>query len=196
MISPEIYSANLELAEQIKSLPGAIVECGVWRGGMSAGIAEILGAERSYYLYDSFQGLPPAQSIDGPAATSWQQDTTSPQFHDNCAASVAEAETTMARSPARNLHIKPGWFNETLPSFPKEQSIALLRLDGDWYESTMVCLENLYPRVAVGGLIIIDDYFAWDGCCRATHDYLSRNQLPVRLREHPDHVCHLFKPAS
>ena len=58
----------------------------------------------------------------------------------------------------------------------------MLRLDGDWYDSTMQCLEALVPLVAEGGTIIIDDYYAWDGCARAVHDYLSRNDLPYRIK--------------
>ena len=193
MVPAALYAANLELAEQIESLPGAIVECGVWRGGMIAGLAEVLGPERDYYLYDSFQGLPPAQAVDGPQATAWQQDKTSPFYFDNCNATQAEAVATLARSPARHVHITPGWFHETVSSFPQTQSIALLRLDGDWYESTMVCLEHLFPRVAAGGLIIIDDYLTWEGCARAVHDYLSRTQSTARVREHPANQSYIIK---
>ena len=74
MIPAGLFAANLELAEQAKAIAGVIVECGVWRGGMSAGLAEILGPERDYYLFDSFEGLPSAQEIDGPAALAWQQE--------------------------------------------------------------------------------------------------------------------------
>ncbi len=193
MITPETYAANLALAEHAKKISGVIVECGVWRGGMSAGLAEILGAEREYYLFDSFEGLPPAKDIDGPAAQAWQQDKSSPNYHDNCTASQAEAEATLKRSPARNVHLIAGWFNETLPHSAPDKPIALLRLDSDWYDSTMTCLETLYPRVAMGGLVIIDDYYAWDGCSRAVHDYFSRHQLPVRLREHFPSVAYFFK---
>lgn len=79
----------------------------------------------------------------------------------------------MAPSGAR-FDVRQGWFEETVPKYASEDPvIALLRLDGDWYDSTSICLEHLFPRVSVGGLVIIDDYGQWDGCTRAVHDYLS-----------------------
>ena len=59
----------------------------------------------------------------------------------------------------------------------------MLRLDGDWYESTICILENLYDKVAANGLILIDDYYDWDGCSRAVHDFLSDQKLPERIRQ-------------
>jgi Macrocin-O-methyltransferase (TylF) len=63
------------------------------------------------------------------------------------------------------------------------RSIAVLRLDGDWYDSTMLCLEHLFPLVVPGGLMLIDDYYTWDGCARAVHDYLSREQAAGRIEK-------------
>src|SRR6266705_81074 len=80
------YCANLRLANRFKHIPGAIVECGTWKGGMIAGLACVFGADRSYYLFDSYEGLPPAKEIDGKAALHWQADTKSPNFFDNCRA--------------------------------------------------------------------------------------------------------------
>src|SRR5262245_55056045 len=71
MVGEAQYVDNLRLASQVRRISGDIVECGVWRGGMSAGIAEILGDDRTYWLFDSFEGLPPTQEIDGPAAARW-----------------------------------------------------------------------------------------------------------------------------
>ena len=78
----------------------------------------------------------------------------------------------MELSSASNFQIVKGWFSETLPEYPLS-SIALLRLDGDLYESTMDCFQQLYHKVVKGGIIIIDDYLSWTGCSRAVHDYLS-----------------------
>ena len=74
MIPQSEYLLNLQLAETAGGIEGAVVECGVWRGGMIAGIAEVLGSSRDYILCDSFQGLPKAQPIDGAAALTWQSD--------------------------------------------------------------------------------------------------------------------------
>ena len=188
MIPSNIFVGNLFLSDNIRHIEGSIVECGVWRGGMSAAMAEFLGPDRKYYLFDSFEGLPSAKEIDGENALAWQKNTSSPTYFDNCKAEIKYAEECMSMSKSKIYEIRKGWFSETLPAFPYNESIALLRLDGDWYESTMDCLKNLYPKVNKGGLIIIDDYYAWDGCCRAIHDFLSENNLCERIRE-SKHGC-------
>jgi O-methyltransferase len=195
MIPSSTFVANLMLAERVALVPGCIVECGVWRGGMSAGIASVLGPERSYYLFDSFEGLPPARQVDGPAARTWQRDTSSPAFYNNCSAAQADAEQAMKLAGATQVKLVPGWFNETVSGPHFSEKIALLRLDGDWYDSTMVCLENLFDHVAPNGLIILDDYYTWDGCSRALHDFLSRRSAIERVESFRG-VCFLVKRAQ
>lgn len=194
MVPPDTYVRNLLLTELVSHVEGAVVECGVWRGGMIAGIAEVLGPERDYYLFDSFEGLPPAQTIDGARAIAWQQDTESPIYFNNCTAAIGEARATMQRAGVPRVHLIPGWFNQTLKDFKVEGAIAVLRLDGDWYDSTLDCLTYLYPQVAPGGLIIIDDYYVWDGCSRAVHDYLAAHQFAARIQQFDGDVCYLIKP--
>jgi O-methyltransferase len=194
MISKPDYLLNLQLAETVERIDGAVVECGVWRGGMIAGIADVLGSSREYILCDSFEGLPKAQPIDGPAAHLWQSNTAGPTYHDNCAAAEAVARRAMALSAASRSQFVAGWFDKTLPHVRIEGGIALLRLDADWYESTMTCLEALYSRVVPGGLVIVDDYYTWDGCARAVHDFLSRQKIPARIRQWADAVCHIRVP--
>jgi O-methyltransferase len=197
MISLRDYMDNLRLAGSVRGVPGCVVECGVWRGGMSAGLAAILGPGRTYYLCDSFEGLPPAAEIDGLAARQWQNSPDGPNYHDNCRAALETAKEAMALTGAPSVRFIPGWFNATLPDLKLDAPIALLRLDGDWYESTMTCLENLYDQVAPGGLILIDDYYTWDGCSRAVHDFLSRRKAVERI-EQAGAVCYLrkAKPAG
>lgn len=184
MIPENLFLANMELAEHVRNLPGCVVECGVWKGGMSAGIASVLGADRHYYLLDSFEGLPAAREIDGAAAIEWQSATSAENYFDNCSAPKACAEQAMKLVGASSFSLVQGWFAETLPTFSPEQPIALLRLDGDWYDSTMTCLEHLFDRLTPGALVIIDDYGTWDGCTRAVHDFLSKRSAVERLREH------------
>ncbi len=183
MIPFENFAANLELCEKFKDTKGCVVECGVWRGGMSASMAEVLGNNRTYYLFDSFEGLPDAQEIDGKAALQWQKDKNAPNYFNNCAAEIEYAQKAMSLSKVQRVEIIKGWFNETLPSAAINEPIAVLRLDGDWYDSTMVCMENLYPKVNEGGLVLMDDYYFWDGFSKAIHDYLSKNKLPVRINQ-------------
>lgn len=191
MISRNIYVANLVLCSLKMPREGAIVECGVWRGGMSAGIADMFPG-RHHALFDSFEGLPPAKPIDGQSAIDWQNDKGSPAYFDNCSAEQAFAEKAMGMSAAGSFRLVRGWFSDTLPGCDIGDEIGLLRLDGDWYESTMDCLVNLYPKVRKGGLIIIDDYYAWDGCARAVHDFLSQHQLAERIEEFAG-VAHIVK---
>jgi len=148
----KFYLYNLELVNQFKNIEGDIVECGVWRGGMIAGIATLLGKSRNYFLYDSFEGLPPAKEIDGKAAIDWQKDKASPAYFDNCKAEISFAQEAMNMTHVQYQCVK-GWFDETLPNNSHEK-IAILRLDGDWYDSTMTCLKYLFPKVVKGGLII------------------------------------------
>jgi O-methyltransferase len=76
-----------------------------------------------------------------------------------------------------------GWFESTLPAFVPPCPIAVLRLDGDWYESTMTALESLFKHLSRDGIVILDDYYAWEGCSRAVHDFLSRHQSNARLTQ-------------
>jgi hypothetical protein len=177
-------------------IAGAFVECGVWRGGSS--IAMLLAqraafgkVEHPVYMLDSFEGLPPVAVRDGPLAARWQQGADPNNYFDNCRAPLGELQRTLdtLRFPPEDYRIVPGWFDQSVPALVPElrsRGIALLRLDGDWYGSTSTCLEHLVPLVTEGGLVIVDDYYAWDGCARAVHDYLSKHDLAYRLRSIPD----------
>lgn len=196
MIPFESFSYNLELCQKYKKVRGCVVECGVWRGGMIAAIAEVLGTDRKYLLFDSFEGLPNAKEIDGKAALEWQSDKTSPLYFENCKAEIEYAQKAMSLSNAKDVEIIKGWFNETLNRANDTESIAVLRLDGDWYDSTMECMQSLYPKVVEGGLILLDDYAYWDGFSRAIHDYLSKNNLPARINQWHDSKVHYIIKKS
>jgi O-methyltransferase len=191
MIPESYFVENILLAMRFKHVQGCVVECGVWKGGMAAGIAEIFN-DRMFYLFDSFEGLPAAKDIDGASAISWQNDVKGELYCDNCTAEMAFAKSAMMMSGAKHLLVK-GWFNDTLPIAKFESPIAVLRLDGDWYESTMQCFTSLYPLVVEGGLIIIDDYYAWDGCCKAVHDYLHSIKSASRIYQAKDSIAYIIK---
>jgi hypothetical protein len=159
-------------------------------GGMSAAMAEVLGRNRDYFLFDSFEGLPPAQDKDGSAALQWQSNTNGSSYFNNCAASEEEAETAMKKSQAERYTIVKGWFDRMLPVFRPPCPIALIRLDGDWYDSTMSCLTHLMPHMAERGLVIIDDYHTWDGCARAVNEYIAANCPATRIRQHWNSVAY------
>lgn len=184
------YCENLKLVEDTLKDPklatGSVVECGCWKGGMAAGLLGIGGAERKYFFFDSFEGLPPVSDLDGQSALRWQLDQEGATFHDNNYASIEDFESTIAgvRANCNSVLIYKGWFSETVPKYPKAE-IAVLRLDGDWYESTMDCLVGLWDYVQRGGIVIIDDYLTWDGCSRAVHDFLSSRKLEERIQIAP-----------
>lgn len=193
MVPDRDYVDCLELVSKFKGVNGCVIECGVWRGGMIAGIVEVLGKEREYYLFDSFEGLPPAKEIDGQSAIAWQANTDGPGYYDNCKAEIEFATSAMKKSGAVNAKFVKGWFDDTVPGFNLQSPIAVLRLDGDWYDSTIVCLEKFFPLVQPGGLIILDDYYAWDGCSKALHDYLSKYKLSERIIQTYTSGCYLIK---
>jgi O-methyltransferase len=192
MIPQEYFALNLELCSNFKSVQGDYVECGVWRGGMSAGIAEVLGNERRIHLFDSFEGLPPAKEVDGTAAIAWQQNITSPGYYDNCSAEESYAHAAMKLAGHQQYKTYRGWFESTLPSYDK-RPIGILRLDGDWYDSIKTCMENLFPYVVPGGIIILDDYYTWDGCARAVHDYFSATHTPSRIYQWRNTIGYIIK---
>jgi O-methyltransferase len=195
MIPSGIYMENILLAKQAKNIQGAIVECGVWRGGMSAGIASVLGTDRDYYLYDSYEGLPDAGKHDGQDAIDYQKNTDSENYFDNCTAEISFAQEAMKKAGVSNAKFIKGWFKDTVPHHTPSEKIALLRLDGDWYDSTMECLLHLYDHIVEGGLIILDDYYTWDGCTRAVHDFLSKRNLPSRIRQYNNQICYIIKQS-
>ncbi|MDO8546826.1 MAG: TylF/MycF/NovP-related O-methyltransferase, partial [Nitrospirales bacterium] len=152
----------LRLIQQ--GIPGAFVECGVWRGGCS--LAMLLAqrlkrgrVERPVYMLDSFEGLPPVTPRDGPLALQWKQGDDPANYFDNCTASIEELKNNLGALGfgAEDYRICPGWFKDTLPRLAEQLTvpgIALLRLDGDWYDSTLACLESLVPLVSEGGIVI------------------------------------------
>lgn len=192
MVPQHLYIINLELTKKYSAIPGDIVECGTWKGGMIAGMAKLLGNSRHYYLFDSFEGLPDAKEIDGEAAIRWQSDKTSKHYHDNCSATEQDAYMAMKKAGITNPSIIKGWFMDSLPHVTFEKGIAILRMDADWYDSTLEILSHLFTKVNPGGIIIIDDYYTWDGCAKAVHDYLSQHKGTERIRSHHG-VCYIIK---
>lgn len=177
------------------SLPGVFLECGTWRGGCSVAMLlvqrELFGKVfKPVYMLDSFEGLPRVDHRDGPLAAEWQSGIDPVKFYDNCKAAQEDLENLLKqhRFMAADYRLVRGWFESTVPSIASELSengIAVLRLDGDWYASTDVSLKYLCPITSERAVVIVDDYYAWDGCARALHDYLSRNDLPYRIKSLP-----------
>jgi O-methyltransferase len=167
----------------VDDVPGNIVECGVWRGGASFLMADLLRRagvhDRKVWLCDSFEGLPAPAAIDGDAAQQYARDTGSLQYYDNCRATLDDVRNS-ARTLGLSEHVEfaKGWFESTLPEVRSRiGTIALLRIDADWYASVRCCLDTLYDSVADGGLIVFDDYYTYEGCAIAVHEFFGERKL-------------------
>lgn len=144
------------------------------------------GAKPQLLLFQFLEGLPPAEQIDGVRARQWQQNTTSAAYRDNCRASLDEFEQTLRKTgcPRGKIDVQKGFFEATLPAF-NSPPIAVLRLDADWYASTMICLQKFWDHILPNGIVLIDDYYYWDGCALAVHDFLSQRKIANRIRQGP-----------
>jgi O-methyltransferase len=174
-------------------VPGAFVECGVWRGGSAAVIGHMAKNHRPArmcWFLDSFEGMPAGRPEDGIGSIGiepFDSADSSGTLHPigvNVAPleDVAQFLFVEAGLEPASVELCKGWFQNTLPVVTQDVGeVALLRLDGDWYESTKVCLEYLYPLVSSGGYIIIDDYFAFPGCRRALHEYFDAQSIKPQL---------------
>jgi hypothetical protein len=186
MTTPRRIAALCDSVEYLvrDGVPGAIVECGVWRGGsmMAAALTLLrLGvSDRDIYLFDTFRGMPPPTAADKWSAYDgyspfrhWQRRQRGDvnRWHYVPAADVREAMESTGY-PIERIHLVEGRVEETLPARSPEQ-VALLRLDTDWYESTRHELLHLYPRVPAGGVLLVDDYGHYEGARRAVDEYFE-----------------------
>jgi hypothetical protein len=157
---------------------------------MLASIAEVIGPAREFHAFDSFEGLPDPTEKDGMEAKNLQKNKEDSYYHNNCTAAEHYIRDAMKLSGAINFQSHKGWFKDTIPPFRETgMPIAILRLDGDWYESTMVCLKNLVPLVVKNGLVIIDDYYTWSGCAQAVNEFCASSSNPMKIRQWKDGVC-------
>jgi Macrocin-O-methyltransferase (TylF) len=155
------------------NIPGDVIETGVWRGGATIFMRAALKAhgvtDRLVWVADSFEGLPPPDPEKYPADAKSQYHTLSSDL----AISIETVKANFERYGLLDDQVRflKGWFKDTLPTAPFAK-FAVIRLDGDMYESTMDALVTLYPKLARGGYAILDDYGLADGLCkRAATDY-------------------------
>lgn len=173
-------------------IPGDIVECGVWKGGsmlVAARTLKNLGSTgRVLYLYDTYQGMPAPTDADvGDDEYDAHAHFNRTRFEDRegsdwCYSPLDEVKHNvgLAGYPEVNLRFVVGKVEDTLPK-TKPERIALLRLDTDWYESTLAEMDHLWPLLQPGGVIIIDDYLYWRGSRKAVDEYIEREKLRLLL---------------
>lgn len=164
-------------------VPGDFIETGVWRGGTTILLRGILAAfgetDRSVWVADSFEGLPPSDVERYPA-----DEGVALSGIKALEVSVDEVKANFARYDLLDDQVKflVGWFEDTLPTAPIEQ-LAILRLDGDLYQSTMDALTSLYPKLSVGGYVIVDDYGGIEACRQAVTDYRAEHDITDVIHE-------------
>jgi hypothetical protein len=156
-----------------EEVPGDLIETGAWRGGTTIFMRAILKAhgvtDRKVWVADSFEGLPPP---DG-AGDDW--DLSQNEYFK---VSLAQVRANFSKFGLLDAQVEflPGWFSETLPTAPIKK-LAVLRLDGDMYSSTLDALTQLYDKVSPGGFVIVDDYHSWSSCRRAVTEFLTARAL-------------------
>ena len=190
MTSPDRVAALCLAIEYVsrRKISGDIVECGVWKGGSSMAAAWSLlrnnDTSRTLHLFDTFEGMSaptePDRQRDGkPAAEILAAHDMNSYFWAYSPLSEVKLNLDLTGYPAEKIRFIQGKVEDTIPAASPEK-IAVLRLDTDWYESTKHELENLYPLLSDGGVLIIDDYGYWQGARRAVDEYFTDRQ-PILL---------------
>jgi O-methyltransferase len=166
-----------------EGIPGDLLEAGVWRGGATILMRAVLAvhgvSDRQVWVCDSFEGLPPPDAVNFP-----QDIPEDLSAVEELAVSQAQVRSNFARYDLLDDQVVfvEGWFKDTLATVPVE-SLAVLRLDGDYYESTIQILEALYDKVVPGGFVIVDDYGCIPACAQAVTDFRTRRGIDDEIHE-------------
>jgi hypothetical protein len=171
-----------------RHVPGDFIETGVWRGGVTIFMRAILKtyavADRRVWVADSFEGLPAPDAEKYPIEAKTHSGKVMSSVYKHFAVGLDQVQENFARFGFLDDQVRflKGWFKDTLPSAAISQ-LAIMRLDGDYYESTQDALIHLYPKLSPGGYVIIDDYNEdiWTYCRRAVDDYREREGLDQPL---------------
>ncbi|MFJ4715763.1 TylF/MycF/NovP-related O-methyltransferase [Streptomyces sp. NPDC088785] len=191
MTSPERLNAFVLATRHVvrHDIPGAVVECGVWRGGsMQACARALLGCgatDRDLYLFDTYDGMTPPTVEDlrrdgTPAADILARNSKDKAVWAYATLDDVRAGFQQVPYPAERIHFVRGKVEETVPDRAPER-IAVLRLDTDWYASTRHELEHLYDRLVPGGVLLIDDYGYWQGSRQAVDEFLEKTGARLLL---------------
>ena len=191
MTSPERIAALVESVRYVArhGIAGDVVECGVWRGGSMMAVARSLldiGDLRDLHLFDTFAGMPPPGDEDRDISGAHAADLMADEDPDSGSVWARSPLDEVRRNvlgtgyPESRVRFVQGRVEDTVPGCAPAH-IAILRLDTDWYESTRHELVHLYPRLAVGGVLIIDDYGHWQGARRAVDEYLAESNARLLL---------------
>jgi len=185
-----LYQATRYVVQN--SIPGEFVECGVAKGGSAALVGLTLlqmRAKRDLWLFDTFAGLP-KPSKDDP------DYEIADLYTGTCFASQEEVRASLqSLGVTADIHFVPGLFQDTVQG-AAIQSISLLHLDGDWYESVKTCLHGLYDKVSPGGVIQFDDYGHWAGARKAVDEFMKERGISTHLHRLDFSGRQLIKPLQ
>ncbi len=179
----------------LNNVPGDLMETGVWRGGATIFMRAVLRAyginDKIVWAADSFEGLPKPDEIKYPADEGYNYH----QFNE-LKVSLDDVKNNFAKYGLLDNQVQflKGWFKDTLPTAPIKK-LSILRLDGDLYESTMDALVNLYPKVSIGGYVIVDDYGWIEACRRAVEDYRKKYHVTDQITK-VDWTCVYWKKSK
>ncbi len=183
-------------------VPGDLVETGVWRGGATIFMRAVLKTleveDRLVWAADSFEGLPEPDAEKYPLEAKSFGSAAMTKYYNHLAVGLEDVQNNFRAFDMLDDQVKflKGWFCDTLPGAPIDR-IAVLRLDGDYYESTMDALVNLYGKVSVGGYVIIDDYGedSWTYCRKAVDDFRTARGIADPLVR-VDKPCSYWRKSS
>ena len=169
-----------------QKIEGCIIECGVAEGGTAAMMALVnkrsSQIQRNIYLFDSFEGLPEPSNEDFIGSNTG--DFIRPLAKGDCYGSIDAVKNLFfneIKIHESKVKFIKGWFQDTIPKFRLKEKISILRLDGDWYESTKIPLQYFYSNVSNGGVVIIDDYATCYGSRKAVDEFIIENHIDTEL---------------
>jgi hypothetical protein len=180
-----------------KRVPGDLIETGVWRGGATIFMRGVLRAygvdDRNVWVADSFEGLPEPDAEQFPLEARFHNQAVVQKIYQNFAVDLDTVRANFAAYGMLDATVRflKGWFKDTLPGAPIER-LAVMRLDGDYYESTHDALTHLYDKLSPGGYVIIDDYGedAWTYCRRAVDEFRAARGIADPLVRVDDKCCY------
>jgi len=182
-----------------RNVPGDLVETGVWRGGACIFMRGILKAsevvDRVVWVADSFEGLPEPDPEKFPIEAKAHQGPVMKNVYNHFAVGIEEVKRNFQSYGLLDDQVKflKGWFKDTLPMAPIE-AIAVLRLDGDYYESTRDALINLFDKISIGGYVIVDDYGeeTWTYCRKAVDEFRKDRRINDPIHR-VDSKCYFWR---
>jgi O-methyltransferase len=166
-----LHALERHLHHRLRDVPGDVMECGVAEGGsallLALGLRTRANQGRRLWLCDTFEGLPAPTEDDPDYARAVQ-------WTGKCRGTAEEIEALLDsyRTPRDRISFVKGLYQDTLPAMTIPP-LALVHLDADWYESTMVCLTHLWPHIVPGGILQLDDYGTWQGCRKAVDEFFA-----------------------